>query len=148
MASTEQQRPQRLGDIAQRASIAYFRTQATPSLPTGRYAADGDFYLDLPESLVGSPLVATFLLVLERNFPGDATDCDGPFCEVTTIWAHWLHAQRAEAIARLFWPGLTVTAKGNPRYRQGGDVVKQLADARRAIVAAEALVRCGLAVGR
>ena len=43
MATTQQQRPQRFGDIAQRAQIAYFRTQAAQTLPTGRYEADGDF---------------------------------------------------------------------------------------------------------
>lgn len=61
MATTQQQRAQRLGDVAQRAQIAYFRTQTTSSLPTGRYAEDGEFFLDFTRYHTAEPY----------TFPGD-----------------------------------------------------------------------------
>lgn len=117
----------------------------THDTPQGRYGAQGDLYLDIPESLIGSPLVVAFLLVLERNFPSTATKCDGPFCRVTTVWAHWRHAARAEGIARLFWPDLCVQAVANPAYsRASRDLPAQLATARKAIVAAESAIASGV----
>jgi len=149
MATTQQQRPQRLGDIAQQAQIAYFRTQAALSLPTGRYAEDGDFYLDFPGDPVGGDeLVRSFRRVIALNLPADMIDYeqDAP-ANPGAMWTSWQYGPRTEALARLFWPGLTVTAKNNAHYEQGGDIAKQLKTMRQALVAAEAAVRCGTAFG-
>lgn len=149
MATTQQQRPQRLGDIARRASIAYFSTQATPSLPTGRYDADGAFYLDFPcDVLGGDAFVSSFRRVIVLNLPFAMIDYEQERPNPGTMWTHWSVGPRTEALARLFWPGLTVTAQGNANYAQGGEIAKQLKIMRRALVAAEAAVRCGVAVGR
>jgi hypothetical protein len=148
MASTMQQRPQRLGECARRVlDCAPFSVEPGDDNPTGRYDEEGNLYIDIPPCLIGSPIVATLLLVLERNFPETMTDCDGPRHETSTVWAHWQHAQRAEAIVRLFWPTLHVVSPHNPRYRQGGTLAEQLGVARRAIAATEAAVRCGVAFG-
>ncbi len=147
MATTQQQRPQRLGDIAQRAQIAYFRTQATPILPTGRYAEDGDFYLDFPcDPVGGDELVRAFRRVIALNLPLDKVDYEQDnSANPGAMWTHWQYGPRTEAIARLFWPGLKVHSMGNPRYEQGGELAAQLKAMRQALVAAEAAVRCGTA---
>ncbi len=149
MATMPQTRPQRLGDIAQRAQIAYFRTQADSSLPTGRYEADGDFYLDFPGDPVGGDaFVSSFRRVIALNLPFEMIDYEQERPNPGTMWTHWSVGPRTEALARLFWPGLTVEAKGNANYQQGGEIAKQLKIMRQALVAAEAAVRCGVAVGR
>lgn len=148
--TTAQQRPQRLGDIARQAQIAYFRTQAAQTLPTGRYAADGDFYLDFPGDPVGGDeLVCAFRRVIALNLPLDKVDYEQDnAANPGAMWTHWEYGPRTEALARLFWPGLKVHSMGNPRYEQGGELAKQLKAMRQALVAAEAAVRCGVAVGR
>jgi len=114
-------------------------------IPQGRYDAEGNLSLAIPPGLVGSPLLVSFLLVLERNFPSTATKCDGPFCRVTTVWANWRHASRAEGIAKLFWPELCVQAVANPAYSRAPlGVQAQLATARKAIVAAESAIASGV----
>jgi hypothetical protein len=114
--------------------------------PTGRYDHNGEFYLDIPWHLVGSPLVSVFLLVLERNLPDGVTECDSP-THVSTVWADWRYGQRVEMIARLFWPSMIVTADSNLHYgRERDDQFALLSRARKAIVEAEAALRCGLAV--
>jgi hypothetical protein len=90
---------------------------------------------------------------LRRNIPTDALDNDDADEYLSATWVGWRYAQRAEAIARLFWPGLAVKAAANPRYEgcdelaPAGDEAararRALAEARRAIVSAETLVRCG-----
>ncbi len=149
MATTQQQRPQRLGDIARQAQIAYFRTQAVQALPTGRYEADGDFYLDFPGDPVGGDeLVRAFRRVIALNLPADMIDYEQDHAaNPGAMWTHWQYGPRTEAIARLFWPALKVHAMANPAYEQGGDIAKQLKTMRRALVAAEAAVRCGTAFG-
>jgi len=143
------QTPPRLGDIAQRAQIAYFRTQAVQSLPTGRYAEDGDFYLDFPDDPVGGDeLVRAFRRVIALNLPAEMVDYEQDnAANPGSMWTHWQYGPRTEALARLFWPGLKVQAEGNPCYEQGGDLAKQLKTMRQALVAAEAAVRCGTAFG-
>ncbi len=145
--ATTQQRSQRLGDIAQQAYIAYFRTQSDQRLPTGRYEADGDFYLDFPADPVGGDeLVRAFRRVIALNLPVEVVDYeqDAP-ANPGAMWTHWQYGPRTEALAKLFWPGLTVTAKSNAQYEQGGELAKQLKALRQALVAAEAAVRCGTA---
>ncbi len=149
MATMPQTPPQRLGDIAQQAQIAYFRTHAAPSLPTGRYDADGDFYLDFPGDPVGGDeLVRSFRRVIAQNLPIAMVDYEQDnSANPGTMWTGWQYGPRTEALARLFWPGLTVEAKGNANYQQGGEIAKQLKAMRQALVAAEAAVRCGTAFG-
>ena len=148
MATMPQTRPQRLGDRAQRASIAYFSTQAAQSLPTGRYAEDGDFYLDFPADVVGGDaFVSSFRRVIALNLPFAMIDYEQERPNPGTMWTHWSVGPRTEALARLFWPGLKVQAEGNPRYQQGGELAAQLKTMRQALVAAEAAVRCGTAFG-
>jgi len=149
MATTQQQRPQRLGDSAQQAQIAYFRTHAAPSLPTGHYDAAGDFYLDFPGDVVGGDaFVSSFQRVIALNLPFAMIDYEQDnAANPGTMWTHWSVGPRTEGIARLFWPGLTVAAEGNPRYQQGGELAAQLKTMRQALVAAEAAVRCGTAFG-
>lgn len=139
--------PQRLGDIAQQAYIAYFRTQSDQSLPTGRYEADGDFYLDFPGDPVGGDeLVRAFRRVIALNLPADMIDYEQDnAANPGSMWTYWEYGPRTEALARLFWPGLTVTAKNNAHYEQGGELAKQLKALRQALAAAEAAVRCGTA---
>jgi hypothetical protein len=146
---TTARQPQRLGDIAQRAQIAYFRTQAAQSLPTGRYDADGAFYLNFPcDVLGGDTFVSSFRRVIALNLPFEMIDYEQERPNPGTMWTHWQYGPRTEALARLFWPGLTVEAKGNANYQQGGELAAQLKTMRQALVAAEAAVRCGVAVGR
>jgi len=142
-------KPHRLGDIAQQAHIAYFRTHAAPSLPTGRYDAAGDFYLDFPgDPAGGDELVRSFRRVIAQNLPAAMVDYeDDDSANPGTMWTHWQYGPRTEAIVRLFWPGLKVQAEGNPRYQQGGELAAQLKTMRQALVAAEAAVRCGTAFG-
>lgn len=148
MATMPQPRPQRLGDIARQAQIAYFRTQAAQALPTGRYEADGDFYLDFPgDVLGGDAFVSSFRRVIALNLPFEMIDYEQERPNPGTMWTHWSVGPRTEALARLFWPGLTVAAKGNTCYQQGGEVAAQLKMIRQALVAAEAAVRCGTAFG-
>jgi len=128
MATTQQQRPRRLGDSAQRAQIAYFRTQAAQSLPTGRYEQDGDFYLDFPcDVLGGDAFVSSFRRVIAQNLPIEMVDYEQDnAANPGAMWTGWQYGPRTEALARLFWPGLKVHAMGNPRYEQGGELAKQL----------------------
>ncbi len=141
-------KPQRLGDIAQRAQIAYFRTQAADTLPTGRYAEDGDFYLNFPcDVLGGDAFVSSFRRVIALNLPFEMIDYEQERPNPGTMWTHWQYGPRTEALARLFWPGLKVQAAGNPRYQQGGELAAQLKTMRQALVAAEAAVRCGAVLG-
>ena len=146
---TTARQPQRLGDIAQRAQIAYFRTQAAQSLPTGRYDADGAFYLNFPcDVLGGDTFVSSFRRVIALNLPFAMIDYEQDnAANPGTMWTHWSVGPRTEGIARLFWPGLTVAAEGNPRYQQGGELAAQLKTMRQALVSAEAAVRCGTAFG-
>jgi len=115
------------------------------STPSARYEPDGDFYLDIPPDASHQPIVAVYCAVARQHIPPGFFDVElygGP----SIVWVNWRHAQRAEAIARLFWPGLTVDAKANPRYQDRDEwraVRQSLAEARKAIAAAEALVRCG-----
>jgi hypothetical protein len=142
-------KPQRLGDIAQHAYIAYFRTRADGGLPTGRYEEDGDFYLDFPGDPVGGDeLVRSFRRVIALNLPADMIDYEQDVpANPGAMWTSWQYGPRTEAIARLFWPGLKVHSMGNPRYQQGGELAAQLKAMRQALVAAEAAVRCGTAFG-
>ncbi len=149
MATTQQQRPPRLGDIAQRAQLAYFRTQPDQSIPTGRYAEDGDFYLDfLCDPVGGDELVRAFRRVIALNLPLDKVDYEQDnSVNPGAMWTSGVYGPRTEAIARLFWPALKVHSTANPAYEQGGDIAKQLKTLRQALVAAEAAVRCGTAFG-
>jgi hypothetical protein len=119
---------------------------ATPA-PTARYEADGDLYLDIPPDTSHQPIVAVYCAVARQHIPPGFFDVE-VFGGPSTVWVNWRYAQRAEAIARLFWPTLQVNAAANPHYqaRDHTRAVRQaLADARKAIVAAETLVRCGAA---
>ncbi len=149
MATTQQQPPPRLGDRAQRAQIAYFRTRADGGLPPGRYKEDGDFYLDFPGDPVGgTELVRSFRRVIALNLPVEMVDYEQDnSVNPGAMWTHWEYGPRTEALARLFWPGLKVHSTGNPRYEQGGELAKQLKVLRQALVAAEAAVWCGTAFG-
>jgi len=144
---TAVQTPPRLGDRARRAQIAYFRTQSDQSLPTGRYEADGDFYLDFPcDPVGGDELVRAFRRVIALNLPVEMVDYEQDnAANPGAMWTHWQYGPRTEALARLFWPALKVQAMGNPGYEQGGDIAKQLKTMRQALVAAEAAARCGTA---
>ncbi len=146
---TAVQTPPRLGDRAQKAQIAYFRTQSAERLPTGRYEAEGDFYLDFPcDPVGGDELVRAFRRVIAQNLPVELVDYEQDnAANPGAMWTHWQYGPRTEAIARLFWPGLKVHSMGNPRYEQGGELAKQLKTMRQALVAAEAAVRCGTALG-
>lgn len=116
--------------------------------PTGRYDEQGAFYFDIPLDLTRTTYVLALRQVLAKNLPPDTLDYDEmPY--PMTIWCDWRYAPRAEQIARLFFPALKVAAAGNPHYRgprETRDLATQLGAARRAIVAAEALVRCGVEV--
>jgi len=117
--------------------------------PRLRYEPDGSLYHDWPFE-IDQAEATTYLKVLRRNLPAGTTDSAGTDAAPDTTWVEWRYAQRAEAIARLFWPGVRVTAAANPSY-QGcisphQEALKALADARKAVMAAEALVRTGLAV--
>ena len=116
--------------------------------PRLRYEPDGSLYHDWPFE-IDQAEATTYLTVLRRNLPAGTTDNEGTDDAPDTTWVDWRWAPRAEQIARIFWPGVQVTAAANPRY-QGcpsphTELVKALADARKAIVAAESLVPCGAA---
>jgi hypothetical protein len=111
--------------------------------PTARYEADGAFYLDHPFE-PPQPLTDAFLAVLARNLPTGAIDTEADNAVPMTTWVDWRYAGRAEAIAKLFWPALDVTAAANPGYRgcnQWVEVARALSEARQAVTTAEALVR-------
>jgi hypothetical protein len=149
MVTTNRPQYQRLGDRVIAKGLAPVPTPSSPSCgtPSGRYAEDGDFYLGFPfECLGGDDLLKAFQVVIARNLPVSMLDYDDDFSP-GTMWTHWSVGPRTEAIARLFWPGLTVAAKGNTCYQQGGEVAAQLKTIRQALVAAEAAVRCGTAFG-
>ncbi len=145
--ATTQTRP-RLGDLAQQIHAAYIRAQPADTLPTGRYAEDGDFYLDFPcDVLGGDAFVSSFRRVIALNLPFAMIDYEQEHPNPGSMWTHWQYGPRTETIARLFWPALKVHSMGNPRYQQGGELAVQLKALRQALVAAEAAVRCGVALG-
>ena len=112
------------------------------------YDLSGDLYLDFPLPLSVQPITGIFYDVLRQNLPAGSCDAEFYGAQPCTVFVDWRYAQRAEAIANLFWPGLQVKASANPRY-QGCDqwvtLTKTLAEARKAVMAAEAAVRCGVA---
>ncbi len=116
--------------------------------PRLRYEPDGSLYHDWPFE-IDQAEATTYLAVLRRNLPAGTTDNEGTDDAPDTTWVDWRYAQRAEQIARIFWPGVQVTAAANPRYQGCPSphtaLVKALADARKAVMTAEALVRTGLA---
>jgi len=116
-------------------------------VPGGRYERDGEFYLDFPAAFPQDNYFQTFRRVVGANTPPGVLDYENPFCP-STLWVDFHYAPRVEAIARLFWPGMTVIAWGNAGYNPDFNVTRQLAAARKAISTAEAAVRCGLAVAR
>jgi len=118
-------------------------------MPDGRYEACGDFYLDLPLDLSLQPIASVFFDVVRHNIPTDCCDAEFYGARPSTIWVKWRYAQRAEAIPRLFWPDIKVDAKANPNYQARDhtrEVRQALTSGCEAIVAAEALVRCGAAI--
>jgi len=117
------------------------------AIPSARYERDGEFYLDFPEAFPHDHYFLTFRRVIGVNTPPGSLDYDEVFSP-STLWVKFGYAQRVEAIARLFWPGMMVVSRENPRYNPEFNVVRQLAAARRAVTVAEAAVRCGLAVGQ
>lgn len=123
------------------------RATVMPAIPSGRYERDGEFYLDFPEAFPDDQYFHAFQRVIRANTPPGALDYEDVFSP-STLWVKFGYAQRVEAIARLFWPGMLVVSWQNPRYNPEFNVVRQLAAARRAVTAAEAAVRCGLAVAR
>jgi hypothetical protein len=114
---------------------------------SGRYESDGEFYLQFPADFLNDPDFQAFRRLVGRNVPAGAFDYDDVF-NPSTLWVNLQYAQRVEAIALLVWPGMRVIAWGNAAYSPQHNVTRQLAQARQAVAAAEAAVRCGLAVGR
>lgn len=114
---------------------------------SGRYESDGEFYLQFPANFNDDPDFQAFRRLVARNIPAGGFDYDDVF-HPTTLWAHFQYAQRVEAIALLVWPAMRVIAWGNAAYSPQRNLTRQLAQARQALAAVEATVRCGLAVAR
>ena len=117
------------------------------AISSARYESDGEFYLQFPADFLNDPDFQAFRRLVGRNVPAGGFDYDDVF-HPSTLWVNFQYAQRVEAIASLVWPGMRVIARGNAAYSPQGNVTRQLAQARKAVVAAEAAVRCGLAVAR
>lgn len=117
------------------------------AVPDARYERDGEFYLQFPADFLNDLDFHAFRRLVGRNVPTGAFDYDDVF-NPSVLWVNFQYAQRVEAIALLVWPGMRVVAWGNAAYSPQGNVTRQLAQARQAVAAAEAAVRCGLAVAR
>lgn len=119
----------------------------SPQSPSARYESDGEFYLDFPADFLDDLDFQAFRRLVGRNVPAWAFDYDEVFTP-STLWVNFQYAQRVEAIALLVWPGMRVIARGNAAYNPQRNVTRQLAEARRAVAAAEAAVRSGAVVTR
>lgn len=117
------------------------------AIPSARYERDGEFYVQFSSDFLNDPDFQAFRRLVGRNVPTGAFDYDDVF-NPSTLWVNFQYAQRVEAIALLVWPGMRVIAWGNAAYSPQRNVTRQLAQARQALAAAEASVRCGMAVGQ